>query len=274
MFKPLRFDPILKAIPGLSHLRLTPQAAHHAKKRVHVDEEIDVERVEETEKGIKETHVRENIHKDVSVEKKRGRTTTEVHERITEDVRVKKVERDDDDKPSETLMHVHATMIDVTRVEMTPPHDPREDTPIYQRTHNHLIFKLDTPCAICGVRHSTIDDPKENPYGAKALETHHYPIERSLLNACDPRKVHHIFPQVKDYDSLEEFIDSEENMMVLCDIHHRHPNYGIHHVLAQDFFVQPFLYGGYQVVADEEEVEKVMKSNERIMKRHDHSDDD
>lgn len=269
MFKPLRFDPILKAIPGLAHLCLTPHAAHHAKKRVHVDEEVEVESVEEGPRGRKETHVREDIHRDVEVKKKKGHTTTEVHERITEDIRIKKVERDDDDdQPSETLMHVHTTMIDVAQAEMTPPHPPREDTPIYRRTHRRLVYELDTPCAICGVRQSTLDNPRENPYKAEAIETHHYPIERSLLNACDPRKVHHIFPQVKDYESLEEFVDSEENMMVLCDVHHRHPHYGIHHVLAQDFFVQPFLYGGYQVVAEEEDAEKVMRANERIIKRH------
>ena len=100
------------------------------------------------------------------------------------------------------------------------------------------------------------------------METHHYPLERSLLNACDPRKIHVIFPQVKDYASLEEFVDSEANMMVLCDVHHRHPHYGIHHLLAQDFFVQPFLYGGYQVVAEEEEVGKIMAANERVIQRH------
>ncbi|WP_157508006.1 hypothetical protein [Ktedonobacter racemifer] len=268
MFKPLRFDPILKAIPGLAHLRLTPHAAHNAKKhaRVHVDEQVEIDQVQATPKGLKETRIRENIQKDVKVERRRGETTTEVHERITEDIKVKRVESDG--VPSETLMHVHTTIEDVTHIEMTPPHPPREETPIYQRTHHHLVHVLDTPCAICGVRNSTLQDPKENPFGAQDIETHHYPIERSLLNACDPKKVHHIFPQVKDYESLEDFVDSEANMMVLCDVHHRHPHYGIHHILAQDFFVQPFLYGGYEVVAEVDEVEKVMVANERVIKRH------
>lgn len=67
---------------------------------------------------------------------------------------------------------------------------------------------------------------------------------------------------------MEAFIDSEENLMVLCDIHHRHPHYGIHHILAQDFFVQPFLFSGYQVVAELEDAKKVMIANERVIRSH------
>ncbi|GCE22577.1 hypothetical protein [Dictyobacter kobayashii] len=118
------------------------------------------------------------------------------------------------------------------------------------------------------MRKSTLKDAKENPFKASAIETHHYPIERSLLNACDPKKLRVTFPQIKDHQTLEEFIDSEDNIMVLCDIHHRHPHYGIHHLLAQDFFIQPYLYGGYQVVAEVEEQTKILAANERVIKRH------
>jgi len=45
MFKPLRFNELLKAVPGLAHLQLTPQAAHHAKSQtyVRVREQIEVD---------------------------------------------------------------------------------------------------------------------------------------------------------------------------------------------------------------------------------------
>ncbi|HTK07256.1 MAG TPA: hypothetical protein VL485_08810 [Ktedonobacteraceae bacterium] len=268
MFKPLRFNDLLKAVPGLDHLKLTPHAAHQT-THTRSHEHVEADEVRSTSQGVKRTHVKEDIDEDVRVKSGKEFKTTEVHKRITEDIRVKKVERNgDDDRSGTTISRVHATTFEVAEVEMTPPHPPREETPIYARTHRHLVYNLDTPCAICGVRNSTLDTPRENPFHAKAIETHHYPIERSLLNACDPRKVHVIFPQVKDYDSLEAFIDSEENMMVLCDIHHRHPHYGIHHILAQDFFIQPFLLGGYQVVAEAEDAQKVMQSNERVIQRH------
>ena len=269
MFKPLRFNNLLKAVPGLSHLALTPQAAHHAKtqnSRTH--EHIETDHIKATEHGVKRTQVKEDIEKDVHVKAGKGFKTTEVHERITEDIRVRHVERAGAPNEQYIETHVHATTFAVAEVEMTPPHPPREETPIYARTHHHLVYTQDTPCAICGVRNSTLHIPAENPFKAEAIETHHYPIERSLLMACDLRKVHVIFPQVKDHASLEAFVDSEENMMVLCDIHHRHPHYGIHHILAQDFFIQPFLFGGYQVVAEAGDAQKVMTANERVLKRH------
>ncbi len=270
MFKPLRFNKLLKAMPGLAHLQLTPQAAPHAKSQtyVHVQKQIEVDSARGLQHGSGAIH--EKIKEDIIIESKRGQRTTRIHEQITEDIDIKKVGHGSETTTTTTttLQHVHATIFGIAEIEMTPPHPPREDTPIYMRTHHHLIYTKNMPCAICGVCHTTLTDPKENPFHATALETHHYPIERSLLNACDPRKIRVIFPQVKDRASLEAFIDSEENMMVLCDIHHRHPHYGIHHILAQDFFVQPFLYNGYQVVAEQEEANKVMKANERILKSH------
>jgi hypothetical protein len=168
---------------------------------------------------------------------------------------------------SEILSHVHATSEGVATIEMTPPHPPREETPEYVRAHRHLVKTLDEPCAMCGVRNSTLHDPQHNPFGATTLETHHYPIERSLLDACDPAKVGVVFPQVKDKATLEAFVDSEHNLMVLCDIHHRHPLHGIHHLTPQDFFVQPFLLEGYQVVATQQDEAQVLAADEQLIKQ-------
>ncbi len=270
MFKPLRFNNLLKAVPGLAHLQLTPQSAHNGKQSIaQVHQHVETDNLHATSRGVKRTKVKKDIKEDVRVKTGKEFKTTEVHKRITEDIHVQQVEPNGNDLPVQvTLEHVHATTVEVAQIEMTPPHPPREQTPMYMRSHHHLVYTLDTPCAICGVRNTTLADPRENPFHAQAIETHHYPIERSLLNACDPRKVHIIFPQVKDHTSLEAFIDSEENIMVLCDIHHRHPHHGIYHILAQDFFIQPFLFGGYEIVADAQNVEKAMVANERVLKGH------
>ncbi|MBA2391145.1 MAG: hypothetical protein H0V70_00180 [Ktedonobacteraceae bacterium] len=270
MFKPLRFNELLKAVPGLAHLQLTPQAAHHAKSQtyVRVREQIEVDSKRSPNHGGKEGHVHERIKEDITIERQKGKKVTQVHGQIVKDIDVTRKAGHDEVTETTTLQHVHATVFGIAEVEMTPPHPPREDTPLYMRTHHRLVITLDTPCAICGVRHSTLSNPRENPFHAQAIETHHYPVERSLLNACDPRKLGVVFPQVKDRKSMEAFIDSEENLMVLCDIHHRHPHYGIHHILAQDFFVQPFLFNGYQVVADLEDAKKVMVANERVIRSH------
>jgi len=150
---------------------------------------------------------------------------------------------------SNELSHVHETTLEVATVELTPPHPAREDTPIYEATHKRMVYDLDTPCYVCGVTHTTLSDPTKNPFGAKAMETHHFPVERSLIDACDPIRLGIDFPAVTDATTAQNWVDSEDNMLVLCDKHHRDPEIGIHHLSAQDFFVQRYLVAGYQVTA-------------------------
>ncbi len=166
---------------------------------------------------------------------------------------------------SSTISQVHLTPIDVSTIELTPPHPPRVETPEYKKAHDHLVIELDTPCKICGVRNSTLKYPAQNPFNAQALETHHYPIERSLADACDPKSVAIVFPQVKDRDTLNAFVDSEANLLVLCDVHHRSIQYGIHHLTVQDFFIQQFLYAGYQVVATPQDATQVEAQDAKVV---------
>ncbi len=166
---------------------------------------------------------------------------------------------------SSTISQVHLTPIDVSTIELTPPHPPRVETPEYKKAHDHLVIELDTACKICGVRNSTLKDAAQNPFNAQALETHHYPIERSLVDACDPKKVAIVFPQVKDRDMLNAFVDSEANLLVLCDVHHRSIQFGIHHLTVQDFFIQQFLFAGYQVVANQQNAAQVEAQDARVV---------
>lgn len=233
MFKPHRFNPLLRAFPNKAHEEKVASKLIHG----HTHEEL----VKEVKKVTVVAH--EEAHTVKQVVKAEVKETTEI------------------------LSHVHATTEGIAAVEMTPPHPPREETPEYAKAHHHLTKVLDEPCAMCGVRNSTLDDPRQNPFGATAIETHHYPIERSLLDACDPKKVGLVFPQVTDQASLEAFVDSEQNLMVLCDIHHRHPLRGIHHLTPQDFFVQPFLLKGYQVVTTQEDEAAVMAADEKLVEK-------
>jgi hypothetical protein len=263
MFKPLRVNELLKAL-GLTHQSPEHPAAHHA----HITETIDVDKIQTTPTTKHETHTHAHITEDIDVHAGNHHTASHSHVKAEVDVTTVKSTTATDGEVSATLSGVHATIAGVAEVEMTPPHPPRENTPIYMKTHHHLVFTLDKPCAVCGVRNSTLADPKHNHYGAQDIETHHHPIERCLLDACDPKKVSMIFPQVKDRASLEAFVDSEDNMMVLCDIHHRHPLFGIHHLIGPDFNAQPFLYTGYQVAAEKENEAAVLAADEKIIKRH------
>lgn len=145
----------------------------------------------------------------------------------------------------------HATADEETKglEEMYPPHPPRKDTPEYRATHVLLVHTLDMPCRDCGVRTSTLGDPLCNPLGAKQLETHHWPLQREFADALDPVKVHKEFPDVTDRHSLNMFIDSPKNMLVLCDIDHRSKTRGIHHINESLEACKRFLLDGY-IIAD------------------------
>jgi hypothetical protein len=85
--------------------------------------------------------------------------------------------------------------------------------------------------------------------GAEQLETHHWPLQREFADALDPEKVHKEFPEVTDRKSLDMFIDSPKNMLVLCDVDHRSPTRGIHHINESLEACKRFLLDGY-VIAD------------------------
>lgn len=162
--------------------------------------------------------------------------------------------------------HVHATPLAVETVELTPPHDKRRETEAYRKSHHFLVVEKDSPCVICGVRRSTLADPKQNPLSAKAIESHHYPIEWSLGHCCDVHKVHARFPQVIDHETLEAFIDSPANLLVLCDMCHRSKQRGIHHLLTQDFAILPFLLDDYIVVSDKAHAAQAEAHDEDVLK--------
>ena len=126
-----------------------------------------------------------------------------------------------------------------------PAHPPRTSTPEYNATHKLLTHILDMPCRDCGVRLSTLDDPIANPLGAKQLETHHWPLQREFADAIDPVKVGKEYPEVTDRKSLNNFIDSPKNMLVLCDIDHRSKTRGIHHIGDALEACKRFILTGY-----------------------------
>lgn len=165
---------------------------------------------------------------------------------------------------SDVLSRVHETIETVATVELTPPHPPRVETPEYLKAHRFLINVKNSPCIICGVTKRTLRNPRKNPYGATQMESHHYPIERSLMDACDPKRVHRDFPQVYDTASLATFVDSPANLIVLCDTHHRSPELGIHHLLTQDWAILKYLKAGYRVAATKRDAAAVMAADEQI----------
>ena len=128
-------------------------------------------------------------------------------------------------------------------------HDHRTASAEYRRTHKHLIDVLDEPCWVCGVRKSTLGDPSKNLHGASQLETHHAVLEQALASAVDPAKILADFPAMgaADEPHLRAWLDSEGNMLVLCDVHHRHGFYGVHMVSYPAWVVQRHEWDGWDL---------------------------
>jgi len=130
-----------------------------------------------------------------------------------------------------------------------PPHEPRKASATYTRTHRNLKH---LPCFICGV------------INEKGQETHHFYIEKAAANAIDWK----VFGEFADNtfniqtgESLAQFdwtavaldpdlfVDSEQNMVVLCKQHHTSGSFGIHHVPFPDWILQKFPKDGFQFLS-------------------------
>jgi hypothetical protein len=127
-----------------------------------------------------------------------------------------------------------------------PPMTSAKNRQPTRKQHDHLTKKLDLPCFVCGVKFSTLKDKTQSRYGAKAMETHHHVIEWALANAIDPAKFNRsILPHLKlrhksnsayekeafTAQEMRDWVDhSEDNLWVLCDVHHRAKFLGIHEI--------------------------------------------
>ena len=111
-----------------------------------------------------------------------------------------------------------------------PPHEPRKASSRYRRTHKHLVYEMDEACWICGIRHST---------GGR-METHHQYIEWAAANGVDLNLVMRDWPALTDIDALRRWLDSEGNMLVLCDHHHRGSRTGIHMITYPAWVLQRY----------------------------------
>lgn len=106
-----------------------------------------------------------------------------------------------------------------------PDHDPRTASSKYKKVHHHLVYEIDEPCWICGIRQSQL------PRG-EHMETHHQHVEWALVNSMDPEKIIKDFPEMGEASSinLRNWLDGEGNMLVLCEAHHRHVLTGVHSI--------------------------------------------
>jgi hypothetical protein len=162
---------------------------------------------------------------------------------------------------------IHLVSRDLKEGVFYPPHAPRKATPEYRAMHKKLVVDQNRPCLACGVTNSILKDLttradlQKNPDGAKQIETHHRIVEWSLTNAIDLEKFNHrVLAGMRRHhpgdlryqndftqQQMVDFIDhDEENIWVLCDVHHRHSFVGIHSITGPIWGPQDLLKPGYQ----------------------------
>ena len=143
-----------------------------------------------------------------------------------------------------------------------PPHSPRTESTAYGAIHDELVHTEDRPCVVCGVRSSTLKVPAQNRFGAAAMETHHAVIEWSLAKAVDLGKFNaevvaklktqhpeeQVYRRAFTQSEMEAWIDHHpDNLVVLCDVHHRHRGVGIHAITGPIWGAQSLLLDCYEL---------------------------
>jgi len=132
-----------------------------------------------------------------------------------------------------------------------PGHAPRTETNLFERTRKALIAR-EGGCWICGAK-----DSKESP-----LQSHHYPVERSLATAWDwPRFIRDCkagmwgpHAQAFDWDTFDpvsdpyKFVDDQTvNGLLLCEAHHIGKDQGIHTMPHPLWVWQRYAPEGYRL---------------------------
>ena len=134
-----------------------------------------------------------------------------------------------------------------------PERNVRTCSSTYIATRKTLCESLDVGCFICGKRKSV---------DGTTMETHHFFCEYAGLNGIDWAKfglrAQTLYnPQTGvnigtsfDWDKVAEnpiiFVDSPENMIVLCKAHHRSKNKGIHSIPYPIWLLQLAQKDGYE----------------------------
>jgi hypothetical protein len=101
-----------------------------------------------------------------------------------------------------------------------PDHAKRTESALFRENKRRLVRQLKVPCWVCG--------------GREQLEVHHI-HEWSLWDALDPAKVLDTLHAFDPYgythaggDKPIESPDDLRNLVVLCELHHRGVDTGVH----------------------------------------------
>ena len=148
----------------------------------------------------------------------------------------------------------HTMARTLREVVMYPPHGPRQTDPqhgVFEAARHHLIDVLGVGCWIGG---ATLQEVRAGVpaghrcVGASQLEAHHAIAEFAGLNEIDWEKVAADFPKL-GIDSDAAFLraaNSEGGLMILCDLHHRAAERGIHSITYPAWLLDRYAETGWE----------------------------
>lgn len=124
---------------------------------------------------------------------------------------------------------------------LTPGHEPRVTTALFEHSKKQLVEKVGGVCFICGRTAEQSGHP---------LEAHHHPVEKSLTNMIDFGLVEKDFPHI---DGPEKVDDMNVNGMLLCKDHHTGKDQGIHCLpyplwIAQKYGIEGYKFSQVEVI--------------------------
>ena len=115
-----------------------------------------------------------------------------------------------------------------------PDHEPREGDPHYADFNAYRRKTKDTAKCVIGAHR---EDFTECDGG---LELHHAHIEFSLQNGVNLEWLEKDYPGVSDPDKVGAWVESADNLIWLCEKHHRGVG-GIHHASASDYEAEKYV---------------------------------
>ena len=122
-----------------------------------------------------------------------------------------------------------------------PEHPARQDDPHYvDFNHIHNEWKKDPEkwqCAIGKHRNDFSECELTKP-----LELHHSHVEFSLQNGVELAWLEKDYPGISDPKSVGAWVESADNLIVLC-VHHHRGHGGVHVAAAADYEAAKYVRG-------------------------------
>jgi len=140
------------------------------------------------------------------------------------------------DMATAALVNAHAVSRTLHETVYTPTHPQRGSSSSEFQASKDALEKESPTCYICG---------RTAEQSGAPLEAHHVPLEWSLKNSADLAKILIDYPQA---GSLEKFLDSVDNLLLLCAKCHRSPLYGVHMITMPAWIAQKYQIDGWDLV--------------------------